>query len=324
MQLQEQVSEENWEVPNFIRFGSWIGGDRDGNPNVTPKITWTTLEMQRELILTKYENSIVDLMKKLSQSSERVTIQQQYIDKIEQEEKTYLNKKEKWPVKSEVYRRKFAVILKRLRETGKSSKGYDYATDLLSDLTEIKKHAEAHLPTSTKLKTIRKVIRQVQMFGFHLATLDIRNHSGEHEAAVHEILKAVHVVDDYTNLTEEDKQKVLSQVLNDPRPLLLFDGGYSKETLDMLEVFRMIKKAHEEFGKRAIEVYLVSMTESPSDLLEILVLAKETGIYRLYPDGRVESDLDVAPLLETIDDLIAGPQIMRTLFETDVYKKQIQ
>ncbi|MCG1027651.1 phosphoenolpyruvate carboxylase [Virgibacillus halodenitrificans] len=324
MQLQSQISEEDWKVPNFIQFGSWIGGDRDGNPNVTPEITWKTLGMQRELILKKYDSTIVDLMRRFSQSSERITINPQFIEKVEQEEGTYLVDKEKWPVKSEVYRRKFAIILKRLRETGKTENGYQFSEELANDLIEIKEHAEAHLPKPKKLKTLRKAIRQVQMFGFHLATLDVRNHSGEHEAAIHEILKAVHVADDYSNLTEEEKQKILLEVLNDQRPLLLFDGSYSEATQKMLRVFRMIKKAHEEFGKRAIEVYLISMTEASSDLLEVMVLAKEAGIYRLYPDGSVESDIDVAPLLETIDDLIAGPKIMQTLFDTDVYRKQLQ
>ncbi|MYL57162.1 phosphoenolpyruvate carboxylase [Virgibacillus halodenitrificans] len=324
MQLQSQISEEDWKVPNFIQFGSWIGGDRDGNPNVTPEITWKTLGMQRELILKKYDSTIVDLMRRFSQSSERITINPQFIEKVEQEEGTYLVDKEKWPVKSEVYRRKFAIILKRLRETGKTENGYQFSEELANDLIEIKEHAEAHLPKPKKLKTLRKAIRQVQLFGFHLATLDVRNHSGEHEAAIHEILKAVHVTDDYSNLTEEEKQKILLEVLNDQRPLLLFDGSYSEATQKMLRVFRMIKKAHEEFGKRAIEVYLISMTEAPSDLLEVMVLAKEAGIYRLYPDGSVESDIDVAPLLETIDDLIAGPKIMQTLFDTDVYRKQLQ
>lgn len=324
VQLQEQISEEDWQVPNFIRFGSWIGGDRDGNPNVTPEITWKTLELQREMILKKYDAAIVDLMRRFSQSSERISISHSFIDKTEKEENAYLQEKEKWPVKSEVYRRKFAIILKRLRETGESVNGYQFAEELADDLTEIKENAEAHLPKMKKLKTIRKVIRQVQMFGFHLATLDVRNHSGEHEPAVHEILKAVHVTEDYSALAEEEKQKVLLQVLNDQRPLLLFDGGYSEATQEMLKVFRMIRKAHEEFGKRAIEVYLISMAESPSDLLEVMVLAKETGLYRLYPDGSVESDLDVAPLLETIDDLIAGPKIMETLFKTEIYSKQLQ
>ncbi|WP_080873526.1 phosphoenolpyruvate carboxylase [Oceanobacillus timonensis] len=324
-QLQEQIPvKKDWQVPNFINFGSWIGGDRDGNPNVTPEITWQTLELQRNLILKKYDASMVELMRRFSQSSERITINQQFIDKVEEEECTYLNEQDKWPIQSEVYRRKFAVILKRLRETGKTSQGYHDAEELVHDLKEIKESAEAHLPEPRRLKTIRKLIRQVEMFGFHLATLDVRNHSGEHETAIHEILTAAHITDDYAGMTEEDKQKVLSEVLNEPRPLLLFDGGYSKETRNILEVFRTIKKAHEEFGKRAIEVYLISMSESPSDLLEVLVLAKETGVYRLYPDGTVESDIDVAPLLETIDDLIAGPEIMKTLFEMDVYRKQLE
>lgn len=323
MQLQDQISEKDWQVPNFIRFGSWIGGDRDGNPNVTPEITWTTLEMQQELILKKYEASVIELMRRFSQSAERQPIEQVFIDKVESEEKAYLEEQEKWRVKSEIYRRKFAVILKRLREKGKSSHGYQHADELAADLKDIKINVEKHLPENKKLKTIRKLIRQVEMFGFHLATLDIRNHSGEHEAAIHEILQKVHLTDDYSKLTETDKQKLLYQVLEDPRPLLLTNDRYSKATQDIMRVFRMIKRAHKEFGKRAIEVYLISMTEAPSDLLEVMVLAKEVGIYRINQDGTVESDLDVAPLLETIDDLKAGPEIMRTLFEADVYRKQL-
>lgn len=324
LQLRDQVAEKEWQVPNFIRFGSWIGGDRDGNPNVTPEITWTTLEMQQQLILKKYEASITNLMRRFSQSTERLVIEQEFIEKVEAEEKEYLEKDEKWRVKSEVYRRKFAVILKRIREKGKSVLGYTRAEELASDLKEIKRSVEKHLPENRKLKAIRKLIRQVEMFGFHLATLDIRNHSGEHESAIAEILKVVKLADDYSNLTETEKQAFLYKILEDPRPLLLTDDRYSKATQDMLRVFKMIKQAHEEFGKRAIEVYLISMTESPSDLLEVLVLAKEVGLYRINQDGTVESDLDVAPLLETIDDLKAGPEIMQTLFEADVYKKQLE
>lgn len=323
LQLSEQIANKDWDVPNFIRFGSWIGGDQDGNPNVTPETTWTTLKMQRDLILEKYEAVIVDLMRRFSQSTERSQISKRFIDQVIQEEEKYLSKKERWIVKSEIYRRKFAVILKRLREVGESSIGYQSADELAEDLKKIKQSAETYIPRNKKLKTIRKVIRQVEMFGFHLATLDIRNHSGEHEAAVSEILNAVDVTADYSSLTEEEKQAVLSKVLNDPRPLLLFDASYSEATQKMISVFKLIKKAHEEFGKRSIEVYLISMAESPSDLLEVLLLAKEAGLYRLYPDGRVVSDLNIAPLLETIDDLIAGPDIMKTAFENEVYRKQL-
>src|SRR5690625_1543238 len=114
-QLQEQISDVEWQVPNFISFGSWIGGDRDGNPNVTPEITWETLQMQRKLILKKYDASIVELMKRFSQSSERVPIKQQFIDRVETAENKYLKDDEKWLIKSEIYRRKFAVDRKSTR-----------------------------------------------------------------------------------------------------------------------------------------------------------------------------------------------------------------
>ncbi|WP_102346233.1 phosphoenolpyruvate carboxylase [Bacillus sp. Marseille-P3661] len=323
-QLEKHYPTTKWNVPNFLRFGSWIGGDRDGNPYVTPEVTWETLELHRQLAIKKYDEGIVDLMRRFSQSSSRVTISEELVRTVERDETLYLAEEETWPVETEVYRRKFAIILKRLREIGASTGiGYKSAQELLHDLLLIKESADRHQPAQHKLKTLHKLIRQVQLFGFHLATLDIRNHSGEHEAAIAEILKVVNITANYSALPEEEKLKVLENVLNDPRPLLLFEQDYSKETQNIINVFKMIKKAHEEFGSRAIEVYLVSMTQSASDLLEVLVLAKEAGIYRKHADGRVESGITVAPLLETIDDLLAGPDIMRTLFTMDVYRAHL-
>ncbi|MBS4194083.1 phosphoenolpyruvate carboxylase [Lederbergia citri] len=323
LQLQNNNPDFHWKVPNFLRFGSWIGGDRDGNPNVTPEITWETLQMQRSLVLKKYNESINELMKRFSQSTERIQVSDELIASVEREEPKYLTEDERWPIESEVYRRKFAIILKRLHEVGKSELGYKNSDELLNDLVQIRESAESHQPADRKLKTIRKLIRQVQLFGFHLATLDIRNHSGEHEAAVNELLKAVNITENYSELPEEEKIAILKKVLSDPRPLLLLEEGYSKETLSILNVFKLIRKAHVEFGKRSIEVYLISMTQSASDLLEVLLLAKEAGIYRLFSDGRLESDLHVAPLLETIDDLVAGPKILKSLFEMDVYRNHL-
>ncbi|OIJ19461.1 phosphoenolpyruvate carboxylase [Anaerobacillus alkalidiazotrophicus] len=322
-QLQSYYPSHSWKVPNFLFFGSWIGGDRDGNPNVTPEITWETLKLQRKLVLKKYKEAATELMKRFSQASSRVSISEELIQSVKQDEQLYLEPGEAWPIKNEIYRRKFAVILKRLRNVGNTKIGYRSAEELLKDLVMIKESAEKHQPANNKLKKIRKLIRQVELFGFHLATLDIRNHSGEHETAVTEILKVVNITDDYSALSENEKVAVLEKVLGEPRPLLLVEEDYSEETQEVLNVFQMIKKAHSEFGSRSIEVYLVSMTQSASDLLEVLVLAKEAGIYRLHADGTVESHLHVAPLLETVDDLIAGPGIMKTLFEMDVYRNHI-
>lgn len=324
MQLKEYFPDYDWNVPNFLYFGSWIGGDRDGNPNVTPEVTWQTLEMQRALVLKKYEKAVNELMRKFSHSTNRVAIDERFVRAVESEEQIYLDANERWMVESEVYRRKFAIILKRLREVGKSDIGYRSYEEFLHDLEQICHHAEKHQPKGYKLRSIRKLIRQVQLFGFHLATLDIRNHSSEHEYAISEILRTVNITDYYSELSEQEKIDILVKVLKDPRPLLLIEQQYSKQTENILKVFRLIRKAHKVFGKRSIQVYIVSMTQSPSDLLEVLVLAKEAGIYRLYADGRVESDLHIAPLLETIDDLVAGPNIMQQLFELDVYRRHLQ
>jgi phosphoenolpyruvate carboxylase len=322
--LTEQFPDHKWEVPNFLRFGSWIGGDRDGNPNVTPEVTWETLERQRDLAIKKYKDALVEVMKRFSHSTTRVNVSEELYANVEKEEKMYVTRENQWPVETEVYRRKIAVILARLKEVGKSELGYKSSDELLEDLFLIQRSVNNHQPANRELKMLKKLIRQVQLFGFHLATLDIRNHSGEHESAITEILRKVNVTDDYSALSEEEKIKTLENVLKDPRPVLLLNEDYSNETQEMIKVFTMIKKAHESFGRKSILVYLVSMTQAASDLLEVLVLAKEAGIYRLHADGTVESHLNVAPLLETVDDLIAGPKIMDTLFKMDVYRNHLK
>jgi len=322
--LEKNYPNTSWEVPNFLRFGSWIGGDRDGNPNVTHDVTWETLERQRRLVLKKYKNVLVDLMKRYSHSTTRVEVSDELLTFLKEKEELFLPEEKKWPIKTEAYRRVFALIIERIRQVGKSDLGYQSADELLADLFMINNSLKQHHPTAHELKIIQKLIRQVQLFGFHLATLDIRNHSGEHEAAITEILRKVRIAENYAALSEQEKVEILQNILLDPRPLLLLNEDYSAETQEMIKVFQMIKKAHEEFGKRSISVYLVSMTKSPSDLLEVLVLAKEAGIYRLHADGTLESHLHVAPLLETIDDLTAGPAIMETLFKMPVYRKHLQ
>ncbi|TDQ40315.1 phosphoenolpyruvate carboxylase [Aureibacillus halotolerans] len=321
--LNKHYPETSWSVPNFLRFGSWIGGDRDGNPNVTPEITWSTLESHRELAIKKYIEATEYLHRFLSHSSKHVQISEELIASVEQEAHL-LQASEKWVVNHEVYRNKLTIIKKKLKETGKSTFGYDSSEAFLADLHLIRKSFEKHQMRAHESKRIRHLIRQVELFGFHLASLDIRNHSGEHASALDEILKSVNLADNYSALPEKEKVALLSSVIKDPRPLISFKETLSEETQKIFGVFELIRSAHKEFGPRSIEVYLVSMTESASDLLEVLVLAKEAGIFRLHADGRIESHLTVAPLLETIDDLVAGPDIMKTLFDIDFYRRHLK
>lgn len=320
--LGEKYNHE-FHVPAFLRFGSWIGGDRDGNPNVKAKTTYNTLKEHRKLVLTKYLESIDKLKEKLSQSTKKVTVSDALIESIEKDKREL--KINGWHKSDEVYRVKLAMVIKRLHLTAEDKPGaYEDAHALTEDLLIIQDSLDKHHPTNNPIKILRHTIRQVQIFGFHLATLDIRNHSGEHEATITEILHQVGLVDDYKALDEEAKQKVLIKILEDPRPLISIYDEFSTSSQEMINTFRTIKEAKDTFGERAIEVYLISMAEAVSDVLEVLVLAKEVGLYRVYPDGRVKSRLHVAPLLETIDDLKMGPEIIKSLFNIPLYRKHIE
>jgi phosphoenolpyruvate carboxylase len=324
MNLSEQYPEKKWRVPNFLSFGTWIGGDRDGNPFVTHDVTWKTMLEQRELVIKKYIAVLQDLTHRYTHTTSRMTVDENFAIRLNEMEEKYLTPKTKWKKKGEVYRRYFAVIIERVSQVGKSEIGYKTAEELLEDLFFVQKSLREHHPAKHELKTIQKIIRQVQLFGFHLATLDIRNHSGEHESAIAEILQKVGLAKNYSKMIESEKVKLLTSILQDPRRVLLNIEDYTPETQEMIRVFQTIKQIHDEFGTRAIEVYLISMFKSPSDLLEVLVLAKEANLYRLHANGKVESYLNVAPLLETIDDLTAAPCIMEKIFNMPLYRRHLQ
>jgi len=324
MNLSEQFPGQKWRVPNILSFGSWIGGDRDGNPFVTHEVTWNTMLKQRDLVIKKYLAVLHDLMHRYTHATSRMSVSEDFMHRLTELEAKYLTPETKWTKKGEVYRRYFAVIIARVCQVGKSEIGYKTAEELLEDLYFVQNSLRKHHPAKHELKTIQKIIRQVQLFGFHLAKLDIRNHSSEHEAAIAEILQKVGLVENYTTMTEEERIKILTSVLSDPRRVLLGLEDYTPETQEMIRVFQTIKRIHEEFGTRAIEVYLISMFKSPSDLLEVLVLAKEANLYRLHASGKVESFLHVAPLFETIDDLSSASSIMESIFNMPLYRHHLQ
>ncbi|MBM7539992.1 phosphoenolpyruvate carboxylase [Amphibacillus cookii] len=321
--LLKEKYNHDFHVPAFLRFGSWIGGDRDGNPNVKAKTTYKTLKEHRKLVLEKYIDSIDKLKEKLSQSTKKVTVSEALVESIANDQKEL--QFSGWHKTDEVYRVKLGLILRRLKLTAKDQDGgYRDAHALRDDLLLIQESLDCHHPKGNPIKLLRHVLRQVQIFGFHLATLDIRNHSGEHENTITEILRQVGIADDYKALDEEEKLATLIKVLEDPRPLISIYDEFSESSQEMIETFRTIKEAKDTFGERAIEVYLISMTQSVSDILEVLVLAKEVGLYRVYPDGKVHSRLHVAPLLETIDDLKFGPKMIKRLFDIPLYRKHLE
>ncbi|TCZ69871.1 phosphoenolpyruvate carboxylase [Paenibacillus albiflavus] len=330
--LKKYYPDEAWHVPSFLRFGSWIGGDRDGNPSVTSKVTWETLELHREMALKKYDRAIRDLYHHTSFSLNMIQVSDELLQSIERDRESLTTNYESWHYKpwhneKEPYRIKLAYMLEKIHNTGRTNVAaehrYNSPDEFLEDLNVISRSLSSHFADYVADKYITKLIRQVELFGFHLATLDIRQHSQEHEYAMTEILNKMGIVSDYGKLSEEKKIETLTSILTDLRPITSPYLHYSESTQETIEVYRTIYRAQKEFGTRCISSYLISMTRGVSDILEVLVFAKEAGLYSREMNGKVNCTIQSVPLFETIDDLHAAPAIMGTLFEISAYRASI-
>ncbi|TYP67375.1 phosphoenolpyruvate carboxylase [Paenibacillus methanolicus] len=319
---------ESWHVPTYLRFGSWIGGDRDGNPSVTAKVTWETLTLQRGLVLKKYEELLKNLMGLLSFSTNLVEVSEELVESIKRDrEVVELHNVDIWRNDNEPYRIKLGYMLEKLANTqnnGAKNQRYNSPDELMADLLVIDNSLRHHYANYVADTHIRKIIRQVELFGFYLAALDVRQHSKEHENAMAEILKHMSIVDDYATLGEQEKIELLYKLLTDPRPLTSPHFEYSESTRECLDVYHTIYRAQQEFGRNCIHSYLISMTQGASDMLEVMVFAKEVGLFRIEAGGKVRSTIQSVPLFETIDDLHAAPGIMETLFNLPVYRQAVE
>lgn len=327
--LSKYYPEHLWHVPTYLRFGSWIGGDRDGNPSVTSDVTWQTLKMQRKLVIREYQNLLSELFKYLSFSTSIVDVTDELLASIQRDRlQVQLLKTPAWNNDKEPYRVKLTYMTEKLHmvlDSGKKDgrESFYDANGLIEDLKVIDRSLRHHYADYVADTHLNKFIRQVELFGFHTATLDIRQHSKEHENAMTEVLANMNIVSNYGELEEEAKLELLERLLNDPRPLTSSYQEYSDSTKECLNVYRTIFQAQKEFGTQCITSYLISMTEAASDILEVMVFAKEVGLFRKEADGKVICTLQSVPLFETIDDLHAAPDIMRRLLSMPVYRQSV-
>lgn len=327
--LSKYYPEHLWHVPTYLRFGSWIGGDRDGNPSVTANVTWETLRMQRKLAIREYQGQLSELFKYLSFSTTIVDVTDELLASIQRDRlQVTLNKTPQWNNEKEPYRIKLTYMTEKLHNVLDDSKKdtserYADVNGLIEDLKIIDRSLRHHYADYVADTHIKKLIRMVELFGFHTATLDIRQHSKEHENAMTEVLANMNIVSNYAELNEDEKVALLERLLNDPRPLTSPYQEYSESTTECLNVYRTVFQAQKEFGKHCITSYLISMTEAASDILEVMVFAKEVGLFRKEADGTVVCTLQSVPLFETIDDLHAAPGIMRRLFNMPIYRQSV-
>lgn len=208
---------------------------------------------------------------------------------------------------------------------GEKTPGTFYAgpKEFLADIELIEQSLIEHSAQEIAEVKVRPLIRQIELFGFHMATLDIRQHSEVHEDAIEE-LTTLAKIGSYKNLKEEEKIRLLTGLLADPRPLAGPFAKISDSTRETLNVFHTIRKGHTLFGEDCIQNYLISMAQGVSDLLEVLLLSKEAGLFAWEPDGGVTSSLNIVPLFETIEDLRSAPDIVDELFANPVYRRHLQ
>jgi phosphoenolpyruvate carboxylase len=305
---------------SFLRPGSWIGGDRDGNPFVTADSLRLALSRSAEAVLGYYLDAVHALGAELSISTEHAAVEGAVAGLAEASGDTAASRAD------EPFRRALSGIYARLAATflaltGKApprpaaltGERYPdpaaFRTDLAAIAHALTTGGNGPLATGGALG---RLIRAVETFGFHLATLDMRQNSAVHERVVAELLKAGGVQDDYAALDEDARIALLRRELASPRPLTSPYFAYSEETASELAILHAAAEAHGRYGRDCIRNYIVSMAQSVSDLLEVNLLLKEAGLY--VPGEPPQAHIMAIPLFETIGDLEAAPDIMRAWF----------
>jgi phosphoenolpyruvate carboxylase len=324
--LAESYPGETFAIGPFLRYGSWVGGDRDGNPNATVDVTEEAIREQKESVLRHYNVVVDELYNQLSPATTRVSFSQALLESIQQdfalvpeEEREVLER-----FRMEPYRQKLIMMFRRLRATralneqpwksgATNKRAYTNAEEFLCDLRLVEESLLQNHGERLARSRLADLIRAVEVFGFHLATLDLRQHSERHRSAMAEVFERIKVSGDYIALPEAEKVALLSREIASPRPLTA-RLDYSPDTNETIALLRLVPTARVQAGECAIQTYIISMTRGASNVLEVLLFARDAGLF---------GALDVTPLFETIDDLLNAPQIMKSLFNNDIYRQHL-
>ncbi|MBT5830623.1 MAG: phosphoenolpyruvate carboxylase [Candidatus Latescibacteria bacterium] len=305
-----------WNLPAIISFASWVGGDMDGNPNVTHKTIQHTLSQHRTIIFKKYKDEMATLYRQLSQSLSRVTVNPIIHDTIQAYQKSFPTAFEKIPARHQnmPYRVLLHLMQARLQATeNDETTQYAHPNEFVDDLRNITQSLRDNKGTSAGLFGIKRLLRRAEAFGFHLATLDIRQDALVHRTVMAKLLGN----NNWDTIPAEERAQILIEAFqSDTLPQQTDDS----EVAQTLEIFRTIQTCRAQFGPKATGPFIMSMTQNIDDIYTVLLLAKWGGLHQ--NDGAIS--LDIAPLFETVEDLNRAPQIMDQLLQNPLYKKHIQ
>ncbi|MBN8588738.1 MAG: phosphoenolpyruvate carboxylase [Rhodothermia bacterium] len=310
---------------SLLRYRTWIGGDRDGNPLVTAAVTRQVFALQRGTMIEYWQGALKNLWRELSISSYKVGVVKSLNDSIAADlSEGLLSPEVLAPHRREPFRQKLSLMQRRLAEMETNPKIYS-SKRLVADLQIIRDAVESNgWLSGTSSPELNKLLIQAQTFGFYLNAIDFRQHSGVHEHAVSELLKLGGVTPDYLALSEKTRQSVLVKELENPRPLLpdFAWSDLSPQTREALETMRVIAEMVET-DPDAIGSYIISMTSQLSDMFEVLLLAKEVGLWK-GRSRRIDAPIDIVPLFETIEDLEQAMPFMEALFSHPLYKRHLK
>jgi phosphoenolpyruvate carboxylase len=322
--IAEFYPDLNIELPPLLMPGTWIGGDRDGNPYVTPEVTLQALDIMRTAALGLLENRLVELSGRIS-VAESISGPAPLLDPL------ISSLSEMFPETAatvgrlnagEPYRQVLTLMRERVRATLEDRPaGYPASVELINDLWLIDRSLRAQGADRIADGDLRDLIRIVQVFGFHLAVMDIRDHAKRNAGAIAELLRAADVTPDFLALPEQERIDLLVREIENPRPLAPRSlDSFSAETAEVVATFRMVDSAITGRHRGAIETYVISGAETVSDVLTVLLLMKDAG---LADPGGGNARLSIAPLFEQDEGLRNAPATMGKLLELPVYRRAL-
>lgn len=297
--LQDFYPDHDWtSLPIVLRFASWIGGDRDGNPYVLPETTLQTIDTLHKTAREVYLESLRALRTHFTQSMTETAASPALLESLQP------------PFDREIYRQKLDQIIHTLKK-----KRYASKDDFLADLGLVQQSLRENKGTHAANGQLQRLIQQVEIFGLHLLPLEVREDARLHEKAIEEIFKYYGISEQYSALPESTRQAFLVREIMTSRPFLPIQPIFSDMTNRLIDTWRMVAEAHQRYGTEVIDTFIASHTEAPSDVLMLLLFAKEAG---------VAQQIDLVPLLERVDDLRDAAQIMTRLFEIPVYQQYLE
>jgi phosphoenolpyruvate carboxylase len=317
------------KLGRVLEFGSWVGGDQDGNPFVKPETLGAALGLHRELILKRHLGSVLSLGDHMSQSEKLVAASDELLASVERDAELLPEAAERYHREldpNEIYRHKLLFVAERLIRTlarAGSPTAYPDVADFVEDLRVVRRSLLEHGGERIAEGGLRDLIRQAEVFGFHLAKLDVRQESSRIVEAVAELV-AAGTGEDLTEMEEGLRTSLLRQLILDPSLLSCNPESLPENSKEVLETFERIRQAKESFSEPPVETFVLSMARQASDVLCVQLLARRAGLLEVDEDGQCAANrLGITPLFETIDDLDRAPEVLRRLLEDPFYRSSL-